>query len=344
MTPYFGQDFTSVFLIEKMELTPIYLSDGSYDICGINMADVDLIISRYPDNPADSKFIKQYSSKIPVVLHLHLRYHFLNPDQKRTLSESIPCAAKLITNCKMLQEEYQNIFPLYNWTYINNGINPNIFYSTTFEERTDFKEAHKIPQGKVLLSYTGRLNLSKGVQLLEKIFEFISSSQNHFLLIQTIYMPKYDSIVAEITKQNKNVLILFNQDNKAVRYCDVHISTSLSETTSLVTLESLFSGVPVICTDITEFYREIDTGFTPFDYFQKVHIEESWISYNSGKPNIRLNRADLQRVADDFILKIQRLEPLTQDQRTLLSSSFANSQFNADRMVESLTEAYKTII
>lgn len=343
-TPYFGQDFTIDFLIKHAGLVPVYLKDGEYDISAYRVSEITLIISRYPDLAADARFINRYGDQIPVAIHLHLKFNFLQPDQRAFLRSAISRASSLICNCEMLSHEYQKLFPAYRWDFINNGIESAIFYPAKPEERLQFKKQHDIPEDKILLCYTGRLNNSKGLQLLERVLAYVSESARYFMVIQCIYLPKYKTVIERIGNQYKNLKIMLDQSSKVVRYTDIHISPSLCETTSLVTLEALFSGVPVVCTDVTTFYQEIENGYASFPYFRKVKIEHSAIMENNGKNELKIKVNFISEIASRFVQEIEKTSPFTQEQREVLGANFSVSEYNSAKMLYALTRHYDLLV
>lgn len=334
--PYFGQDFTSVLLAKKIGLHPVYLKNGEYDFSKIDITSVKLIVSRYPDLSSDLSVIRKYSKRIPIVIHIHLNYSFFNQHQKNTFENSILYACLLVTNCKMLRNYYRNIFPKFKWTYINNGIDSNIFKPTTKLAREKFRKKNGIPKNRILISYTGRLNNSKGLQILRKIFDFTSTSKKFFFIIQSIPLPKYDCVFSEIQSKYSNLKIILTQREKVVKFCDVHISTSLSETTSLVTLEALFCGVQVICTDVSKFYNEIDNKIPGIKYFRKVKMRASI----NNKATLNLQTNYLNDIGSDFIKEIDNTILLKQKQRMYLGNSFAKTEFESAIMVEKIRRLY----
>jgi glycosyltransferase involved in cell wall biosynthesis len=338
--PYFGQDFTSLSMVNRIGLTPVYLEHGEYNIAHLDFSQVKLIVSRYPDQAADLSFIKSFEGKIPIVLHLHLRFRFLNARQQQRLIEAMSYATVLVANCKMLQEEYEFLFPQYKWLYVNNCVDPFIFNATSIEERFEFRKEYDIGMDRTVLCYTGRLCNAKGLQILEKILEKVSLSENYFICIHTIYMTKYDNIINDIQKKYKNVIIITRQDRKVMRYCDILINCSLCETTSLVNLEALFSGIQVVCTDVTEFYKEIEDEFADFKYFHKIRLDSSSIRNGDGKLNIDLEEHIVSNIANEFMSQVKGCADHSQAQRLTLSESLARSKFNIIYIQKELDTTY----
>ncbi len=338
-SPYFGQDFTIKHLVKSMGLIPVYLKGDSYDFSGIDPGKISLIISRYPDHEADVRVMETYGGYIPVAIHLHLRFDFLNADQRKKLRRAVSLASAHFTNCNMLAEEYSRIFPDYDWVCVNNGIDPSIFYPASKCERNLFRLQNGIAPGKILICYCGRLNQAKGLQLLEELLKFVAGSDNYFLIVQTLYHEKYAATISRLRKTYKNFSIYLGQEIKVVRYADLHVSTSLSETTSLVTLEALFSGIPVVCTDVTAFYDELEMGFASFPYFTRIPVCPV-NAENSGKGGLCIDNSQLASLKSQFIRGIINTMLLTDDQRQALAGNLRYSKFNMKTMIPYLSGVY----
>ena len=326
-----------------MKLVPMYLNDEHYPVNNLDFHKTELIVSRYPDRIEDLAFIKSFTNKIPIVVHLHLWYNFYNSTQKHILNETLQYANLRIANCRALGNQYKNIFPDYEWTYVNNGIDCSVFRPSTESERKQFKSINEIPVNRILLSYVGRLNNAKGFQVLERICKFVSESDSYWMIIQCIYLDKYSSLINEIRKKFKNITVCVNQDVKTVRYSDVHLSTSLVETTSLVTLEALFSGIPVVCTDVTEFYSELDFLNKIVQCFYKITMPQRLLLNNIPKMSLELSTDEIDKISSAFINQIKKIQLLTENQRKIVASSLSGTNFDSRKMIKKLITAYKKI-
>lgn len=341
--PYFGQDFTTRLLIKGMGLVPKYLINGEYKIDDIETSNTELIISRYPDKSEDIKAIKAFYKKIPIAIHFHLRYNFYTNEQKHNISDILKHASLRITNCRDLCNDYKIIFPEYDWNFINNGVDSLVFKPTTITERYNFKIKNKIGKDRILISYVGRLNNPKGLQILYRICDFVSSSDTHWLVIQTIFLDKYLPIIQEIKKKYKHVTIYLEQELKVVRYSDVHLNTSLSETTSLVNLEALFSGVPVICTAVTDFYKELDFLNGDINSLIKISMPNYHFKAHLSKSSLNLTEEETNIISKDFIGQIKTLRPRSDQQRLILAAKLKNTSFDSLNMIKSIKNIYDRI-
>lgn len=343
--PYFGQDYTISYLVKTMGLIPIFLVNGEYNLDEIKLNKIELIISRYPDFECDRNIIKKFAGVFPIITHLHLKYSFLSSKQKCILSESLSSSNCIITNCTQLNSEYSSIFPKYKWKFVNNGIDSNVFKPSTEDERYEFKSNHGIPKGKIIVTYTGRLNKPKGIQILERLCEYISKSRKFYLIIQSVYHPKYCNKFKELKNKFKNLKIITTQDIKVLRFSDINISTSLCETTSLVTLESLFSGVPVICTNVTEFYNDIDKYNKGFKYFRRVEMPSDFpLIANNEKSKIILSEEDATKLSEAFIERLNETEIIGDSQRNKLGKKWKDSKYEAKKMNKKLEKLYNSVL
>jgi len=342
-TPYFGQDFTSIETSDALKCTPVFLKNNRYDLADIDEKKISLIVSRNADRECDLEVIERYHKKVPITIHLHLNYSFLNSDQKNILKRSLAVASLRVTNCESLCNDYSALFPFYDWLFVNNGINSNVFYPSTINERTRIKNRLKIDSNKILVSHVGRLNNAKGVQIFERVLERFSASSNYHFVVQTHALPKYQDVILELCKKYKHASIITDQTFKTIRYCDVHISTSLAETTSLTTLESLFSGVPTICTDVTSFYYEVNKNYSEEKYFTLIPIDHIRKEIKCEKSKIFIKESHAANIANDFAYWIKDYSPLTQQQRENLANKFHKSKFEKTVMIKQLEVLYNKV-
>jgi glycosyltransferase involved in cell wall biosynthesis len=340
ITPYFGQDFTASSLMKRLQLTPTYLENGKYSLSIEELGRISLIISRYPDRQSDLDIFRLMYTKVPLIAHVHLNYDFLTTEQKSILRETLALANVVLTNSKILKEQYKNLFPQYDWQFVNNGIDSQVYFPASEEEQFNFRERHGIKKDQLVLSFTGRLHNAKGLQLIRAFCNQINANEKYVLAIQTIDHPKYASTCQDFAKF-KNVIIVHDQRERIVRYADISIHPSLSETTSLVILESLFSGVPVICSDVADFYKEIENRFAPFEYFSKFPIKDHIKKNENGKLEFKVTENSVGYLVNTMIARLRDLTPLTRNQKLRLAEGMENSPFTFSKMAIALENIYR---
>jgi glycosyltransferase involved in cell wall biosynthesis len=128
-----------------------------------------------------------------------------------------------------------------------------------------------------IVGYAGRLSLEKDPETLYRAFLRLAKKYNDvFLLIAGGGRKELEKLFSA----RKNVLLTGLKDNLAPYYqaMDVCVLPSLSETTSLTTMEAMASGVPVITTPVglvKEYVVDGKTGFlfskkNPYELFEKI--------------------------------------------------------------------------
>jgi glycosyltransferase involved in cell wall biosynthesis len=105
-----------------------------------------------------------------------------------------------------------------------------------------------IAPSKTVIGYVGRVSQEKNVHTLLSAFQSIKNRKNLHLLIVG---DGTKEIVKEI-KQKKNVTLTGFVDNVEdyLKAMDIFVMPSLTETTSLATLEAMSTGLPVIATKV----------------------------------------------------------------------------------------------
>ena len=128
-----------------------------------------------------------------------------------------------------------------------------------------------------IVGYAGRLSLEKDPETLYRAFVRLAEKYNDvFLLIAGGGRKDLEKLFSAREK----VLLTGLKDNLAPYYqtMDVYVLPSLSETTSLTTMEAMASGVPVITTPVglvKEYVVDGENGFlfskkNPYELFTKI--------------------------------------------------------------------------
>ena len=101
----------------------------------------------------------------------------------------------------------------------------------------------------------------------------------------------------------------------------------LSETTSLVILESLFAGVPVVCSDFSKVYFEIEKGFAPFSYFSKFSVKDYVKRSEYGKPDFPVSEESVDIIVNSLITYIANFTPFNRHEKETLSMGLRKPTF-----------------
>lgn len=135
------------------------------------------------------------------------------------------------------------------FTYINNGINTEIF--KPIENKINLRQKLNLPLDEKVFIWVGCLTERKNPLFLAEIIK-----TNHLNSCFFIFCGdgKLKQKLENTMKELKNVLITGNVDNiqEYLQASDYYISTSLSEGLPLSVLEGIACGLPVILSDIEQ--------------------------------------------------------------------------------------------
>lgn len=121
------------------------------------------------------------------------------------------------------------------------------------------KEALKIAEHKQVIGYCGRISREKSVLTLLEGFRKLANQENLVLLIVGDGDPE---IMEQLRSQANCVCTGFvSNPEKYLQAMDVFVMSSLTETTSLVTLEAMATGLPVISTKVGFIAQYLQKGF-----------------------------------------------------------------------------------
>jgi 1,2-diacylglycerol 3-alpha-glucosyltransferase len=120
-----------------------------------------------------------------------------------------------------------------------------------FKETKDLhksKKKVKIDEKKTVIGYVGRISQEKNVLTLVKAFKQLPNQQDLHLLIVG---DGQKGLVNEIKKtRNCTVTKFVNNVEDYLKAMDIFVMPSLTETTSLATLEAMATGLPIIATKV----------------------------------------------------------------------------------------------
>jgi glycosyltransferase involved in cell wall biosynthesis len=121
------------------------------------------------------------------------------------------------------------------------------FFSPIIDKK-EIRRKLKLPENKFIIGYVGRISKEKNTQVLFKAFKKLEDQENLHLLIVGDG-PKDEKERFSILK---NCTITGFVDNvyDYMKAMDVFVMPSLTETTSLATLEAMSSGLPVIVSKV----------------------------------------------------------------------------------------------
>jgi glycosyltransferase involved in cell wall biosynthesis len=119
-------------------------------------------------------------------------------------------------------------------------------FSISKNKKTSKKKL-KLPLNKTIIGYVGRISKEKNIDILLEAFKKVES-KDIFLLIVGDGNPELVKKIKEI--RNCHVTGFVNNVQDYLKAMDVFVMPSLTETTSLATLEAMSCGLPVIATKV----------------------------------------------------------------------------------------------
>ena len=138
-----------------------------------------------------------------------------------------------------------------NVTYINNGINTNIYQPVKVERIIELREKYNIPQDATVLISTGRIEPEKRVESLIQWFNNISGNNKHLFLIVVGDGSKLPTC-KELAK-NASYILFTGRISNVIDYLqlsDFYISNSKSEGMSMAVCEGIACGLMPILSNI----------------------------------------------------------------------------------------------
>jgi glycosyltransferase involved in cell wall biosynthesis len=161
------------------------------------------------------------------------------------------------------------------------------------------KQAINIEPDNVVIGYTGRLGREKNVETLYRAFMRLDKFKNVKLLIIGRGVKEIEKLFA-----NNDRIKLVKYTSRIVRYLqamDIYVLPSLTETSSLSTMEAMSTGLAVVTTRvglIRRYIRDRRNGFffpKENDYVLSVKLE--WLINN------KILREELGKNARETIIK-----------------------------------------
>jgi glycosyltransferase involved in cell wall biosynthesis len=161
---------------------------------------------------------------------------------------------------KYISEKFSSSYNL-KVSCINNGIVTSLFQNQVNKTKTELRRALELPLNKKIFLVSGSLIKRKDPETILKAFDQLNDNETILVLIGT------GKLENKLKSRFKSDDILFkgavNNVSDYLYACDFFISSSSSEGLPNSVLEAMYSGLPVILSDIDS-HREIVGHAYPF--------------------------------------------------------------------------------
>ncbi|MCF7866466.1 glycosyltransferase family 4 protein [Candidatus Woesearchaeota archaeon] len=164
------------------------------------------------------------------------------------------------------------------------GVNQETFKPLKEKTEKEQKEIQELKQklkleGFFIIGNHGRIAEEKDLGTLIRAFSWLQKKHEDIKLI--IIGDGIQEIKDRIQKSKNTILIpRTNEPEKYLNLMDVYVTTSLTETTSLATVEAMASGIPVIATKVgymKEYIQNNENGFLinikdNYELYKKIEL------------------------------------------------------------------------
>ena len=159
-----------------------------------------------------------------------------------------------------------------------------------------YAKPDKTDYDKIVISYLGRFEISKGViELLKAFLEYTGSNSQTKIRLQFAGRGSLTDEIAKICLNNQAIILKgsvpYNEVDNYLRLSDYVIIPSLSDNLPTVGIESLMNGVPLLLSAQTGFAHYMEDGVNSYlfqpsvegilDVFKKIEINQSKYNYMS---------------------------------------------------------------
>ncbi|UPT87454.1 glycosyltransferase [Bradyrhizobium barranii subsp. apii] len=249
---------------------------------------------------------------------------------------------------------------------VSNGARKSLYYPSTLAQRRKFRadvdkitnlpEQGQILAEKKLIGFVGRVENSKGLQLLHELSTLNSKGDglgDASLFVQFRFQPasrEYEACqnrARQLRETNKDFVWIYADQaprgaNRPMRHFDVLLLPSLSEVQPMVVLEALSSGVPVVATRSTKFFDELrKLGFDSTE----VKVVDLPASLRDGSAGIAdIASGDAIKIGRELKDAIEAIPRYTDAQRVALSKKAELAGFSDATMYKRYLRLYDDTI
>ena len=341
-----------------------------------------LIVSHNPDHLADARFIAAWGSSrdVPIVVHLHCHVRYFAKygttdaslfSNRENIELCLRYAHTVVVPATFMIDDLKshitNLRGDLRFEVVANGARKSLYYPSTFDQRREFRadvarianvtDQRAIPQDKKLVGFVGRVENSKGLQLLEGLASAHATGEqlgDVCLLVQFRFQP--DSAEHEACMKNAMRLREANKDfiriyadqaprgtDRPTRHFDLLLLPSLSEVQPMVVLETLSCGVPAVVTRSTKFFDELEKLNFGATEFGAVDLPERFRDGSGGIAEL-VETDDPAKIVHDLIDAIKLIPRYDDAQRVALSKKADLAGFSDPTMYKRYLRLYDDAI
>jgi glycosyltransferase involved in cell wall biosynthesis len=338
-------------LVNQLALTEIFPIEGRYSV---DSPAIKLIVTHDMHEAAHADALQRIGADIPVVGHVHLQLDSHTPPMRQAFKSTIGRTSLAIFPANFLKEQIQEQFPeLEKCIVVRNGVDASRFRPTTHEERRAFKRSQGITEDCLLVANIGALSVAKGSQALAVFAELLKGTRVH--LAQEFQPPRRGPGATDESMRQRalaqrikraapdNVHLLPCEDSfadRAIRYCDVLIHFSLGEVAPLTVIEGWMSGLRVIATASTPFYREVEMlEFALQVLTTRLTLRASQADLS----NRELNTGTAEDLAYEAMQKLAEMFPPDDTLRRRIAEAARAEGFSATHMISRCSTIYQSV-
>jgi glycosyltransferase involved in cell wall biosynthesis len=341
-----------------------------------------LIVSHNPDHLADAGFIAAWgpSRSVPIVVHLHCHFNYYPKhgttdaswvSNRENIELCLRYAHTVVVPAGFMVDDLKSQLPDLRsdleFEVVSNGARKSLYYPSTFDQRRAFRadvakmagvpDQRAIPTDKKLVGFVGRVDNSKGLQLLEALAAAHASGKqlgDVCLLVQFRFQPgstEHEACMRNamrLRQAHKDFIWIYPDQaprgtDRPIRHFDLLLLPSLSEVQPMVVLEALSSGVPVVVTRSTKFFGELGKLNLSATALAAVDLPERFDQGSAGVAE--LAAADRpEKIARDLIDAINQVPRYDDAQRLALSKQADLAGFSDATMYKRYLRLYDDAI
>ena len=217
-------------------------------------------------------FLKRLDRKIPVVVHAHVT--------DRKFNSKNGCADLYIAVSKYVRDQLaENGYQEEKIEVIRNGVDTGLFKPALLREKLDLKNSLHIPEDAFVISFVGRMQEVKGIDIFLRIAEILLSKYPGLYVFaagpepadakkEKNYRSRLDARrrlrVTNGPRYTEFPSLPHNELANLYKITDVSFLPSFAETQGMVMIESMSSGCITVSSEVGGIRESISHGTTGF--------------------------------------------------------------------------------